>query len=254
MFSSFPQSMLRRVLPFCAALALGGLSPRLEASNDEAIAQLNLSRFVLPAYPAALRQTGVAQGNVIVALETRRTAAGPAGEFLILSATDPQFGDSVARAIAGWRFAEPKAGSPGEGAAGGPTIVRFQFVATGVVTLSVPDFQARRTAALQAEAGGNTVILPTFADLDQSPAILAQPMPAYPAALRSKPVPGTAAVRFFVDTEGRVRLPTVTSATTPEFAEAALSVLGQWRFAPPTLSGKPVIAIGTWTFNFGPAS
>lgn len=246
----FPLS--RHLLIICAGIALFGLSARLHASNDDAIAQLNLSRFVLPEYPAALRQAGVAQGNVIVALETRRSAAGPAGEFLVLSATAPQFADSVSRAIGGWRFAEPKAGSAPEGTTG-PTIIRFQFVSTGVVTLSVPDFQARRTAALNESAGGNTVILPTFADLDRVPASVNQPMPAYPAALRTKPVPGTAAVRFFVDAEGRVRLPSITSASAPEFAEAALGVLSQWRFEPPVLSGKPVIAIGTWTFNFGPA-
>jgi hypothetical protein len=102
-----PQAFRRRALPFCAALALGGLSPRLEASNDDAIAQLNLSRLVLPAYPAALCQTRVAQGNVIVAPGTRRTAAGPAGEFLTLSTTEAQLGDPVSRAILDWRFAGP---------------------------------------------------------------------------------------------------------------------------------------------------
>lgn len=245
--------MKRSLLLICAAVALAGLPARLSASNDEAIAQLNLSRFVLPEYPAALRQAGVAQGHVIVALETRSSAGGPAGGYLVLSATAPQFAESVSRAIAGWRFAEPKTSAATE-AAQGPTIVRFQFVSTGVVTLSVPDFQARRTAAMDQGAASNTVVLPTFADLDQSPEVLAQPMPAYPTALRAKPISGTTAVRFFVDAEGRVRLPSVTSTTAPEFAEAALGVLAQWRFAPPTLGGKPVIAIGTWTFNFGPAS
>lgn len=132
-------------------------------------------------------------------------------------------------------------------------MIRFQFVSTGVVTISVPDYQALRTAKVTS-AAGNRVVLPTFSDLDRVPASLAQPMPGYPDALKSRPVSGSAAVRFFVDEEGRVRLPSVTAATAPEFAEAALSVLPQWRFEAPQLDGKPVIAMGTWSFSFGPAS
>ncbi|HEY0969249.1 MAG TPA: energy transducer TonB [Opitutaceae bacterium] len=246
--------MKRHLLTLCAIISLLAAPARALASNEEAIATLNLSRFALPEYPPGVRQAGIAEGTVIVALETRQAAAGPVGEFLVLSASDPRFIDSVNRAIRAWQFAAPKAGQPTLATIGsGPTVIRFQFVSTGVVMISVPDFQAMRTASTTTPVPP-TIVLPTFSDLDRAPTALAQPMPAYPAALRAKPVPGTAAVRFYVDTEGRVRLPTVTSASGPEFAEAALGVLANWRFEPPQLSGKPVIAIGTWTFNFGPTS
>lgn len=243
--------VLVSLLAFCTAF----LAPlRVLASNEEAIATLNLARFVLPEYPASARQAGLAEGSVIVALETRQASAGHAGEFLVLRASDPRFAESVTRAIRGWQFAEPKPGQATPLTIGsGPTVIRFQFVSTGVVTLSVPDFQALRTAA-SSSAAAPSLVLPTFSDLDHAPAALSQPMPAYPASLRANPVPGTASVRFYVDTEGRVRLPTATSASAPEFVRAAIEVLANWRFEVPKLGGKPAIAIGTWTFNFGPAS
>ncbi len=247
--------MKRPLLTLCAIVSLLASPARTFASNDEAIAQLNLARFVLPEYPASARQAGIGEGHVIVALETRRSSANAPVEYLVMRASDPRFVEPVTRAIKGWQFAAPKPGQPTAATIGsGPTVIRFQFVSTGVVSVSVPDFQAMRTASSVAALQDSTVMLPTFTDLDRAPAALAQPMPAYPAALRANPTPGSAAVRFFVDAEGKVRLPSVTAATAPEFAEAALSVLSQWRFEPPVLSGKPVIAIGTWTFNFGPAS
>lgn len=245
-------ALLRPLL--LAGLAIQAALLPARASNDEAIAVLNLARFQLPEYPAALRQLGVTQGNVIVAIETRRTTASPVDDFLILSSSEPRFAESVTRALGAWRFAAPKATPTSANAANpadGPTIVRFQFVSTGVVTLTVPAY-----AALQAKAGpdalSNRVLLPTFADLDENPAPVTQPMPAYPADLRSQPIPGNAVVKFFLDADGRVRMPSVTSATDPAFGKAALSVLGNWRFQPPRLKGEPTVAIGTWTFNFGP--
>lgn len=247
--------MKRHLLTICAIVSLLASPARTFASNDEAIAQLNLARFVLPEYPANARQAGISEGHVVVALETRRTSASAPTEYLVLRASDVRFVEPVTRAIQGWRFAEPKPGQATPTSVGsGPTVIRFQFLSTGVVSISVPDFQAMRTAATATPQQDNTVMLPTFTDLDHAPKALTQPMPAYPAALRSRPAAGSASVRFFVDTDGRVRLPSVTATTAPEFADAALGVLSQWRFEAPMLNGKAVNAIGTWTFNFGPAT
>ena len=57
-------------------------------------------------------------------------------------------------------------------------------------------------------------------------------------------------MRFYVDEDGRVRLPEVIQATEPEFAEAALAAVKQWRYEPPQLGGRRVIACDNWNFKF----
>lgn len=62
-------------------------------------------------------------------------------------------------------------------------------------------------------------------------------------------------VSFYVDEQGRVRLPEVESALAPELVASALQALQQWAFKPPTLKAKPVLvrAMRAVTFREAPA-
>jgi TonB family protein len=91
---------------------------------------------------------------------------------------------------------------------------------------------------------------PTFQQLDQSPKALVQNMPVYPAALRERGVEGRVSLTFYVDQDGRVRMPRIMTADAPEFGEAALAAVSQWQFEQPLRKGRPVVAREQWTFQF----
>ena len=74
--------------------------------------------------------------------------------------------------------------------------------------------------------------------------------PFYPNEMRGRGEAGTVTLDFYIDGEGRVRLPAADLGTHPSFARAAVEALDQWRFEPPTSEGRPVVVRAIQTFNF----
>ncbi len=65
--------------------------------------------------------------------------------------------------------------------------------------------------------------------------------PSYPPGREGKP--GQAVLRLVVDEKGSVRSPTTVSSSGPEYTEAAIRAVREWKFAPATLNGEPVAAL-----------
>ncbi len=61
-------------------------------------------------------------------------------------------------------------------------------------------------------------------------------------------------VTFFIDEEGRVRIPNVESAVSPLLIPDALRAVLQWSFAPPQVKGKPVLVFTGRLVRFVPRS
>ena len=78
------------------------------------------------------------------------------------------------------------------------------------------------------------------------------PPPEYPKALFRKKVAGSATVSFKVGVRGAVLDPSVVTATAPEFGEAALAAIRQWRFLPKVKAGRPLETRATMPFDFCP--
>jgi TonB family protein len=224
------------------------LTPRLAAaelpSNENSARTMRLERFVLPEFPVFLRHTGVTQGTVVIALS--HDARGRADDVLVLESSDPRFTDAVLEAVRAWRF---NTGPDAEAAREAEIpVVRFAFVSgtISVVSLAVTG-GTRSRKVVRPET---PIELPNFSHLDAMPRAVRQPHPEFPLALRERVAQGNALVKYFVDTEGRVRLPVVVTASAPEFGEAALAAVRQWRFEPPRIDGKPVVALERQFFQF----
>lgn len=234
-------TMLAQLCAFAvlaAPLALSG------ADNAGLAAQLGLTRFVEPEFPDAARLDGFATGHVTVAVS--HNARGEPIDILVLVATHPKMAEAAVNAVREWRF------TPGDNPADlAPHTMRIGFKMQGVVVFPfgknhVEDPEGDTRFIKLSEP----VKVPRVQALARKPRALVQPMPAYPAALAPRQVEGTAAVRFYVDEEGRVRLPELIEATTPEFAEAALAAVAQWRYEPPQAGGRRIVATDHWTFKF----
>lgn len=76
--------------------------------------------------------------------------------------------------------------------------------------------------------------------------------PTYPPALMTAGVEGWAAVRFVVDTNGRVDIATVQSIgfTSPEFHRAVREALPKMKFRPARIGGRPVRQLAEQLFKF----
>lgn len=235
----------RSVLLLCTALlAPFGFAHASELSNQKAADQLSLIKFALPEYPSYLQQIGLTEGTVAMAIE--RNAAGEVADVLVLESTHYRFSDAATEATKVWRFAPLTEGVPA--IATQVPIVRIQFAMDSLTSVLMPTIYVGRP---EMPVRPDQIKVITFAELDRAPAAKTQPMPAFPAELARRGVKGTASVSFFVDTDGKVRIPVVTAADAPEFAQAALAAVRQWRFDAPRKAGKKVNAFETWTFDFG---
>ena len=65
-------------------------------------------------------------------------------------------------------------------------------------------------------------------------------------------VAGNASVSFVIDERGRVRVPIVETADSPELIGVALEVVARWTFDPPRKDGQPVLIERRHLLTFGP--
>lgn len=239
--------MTRSFLPLCAALvAFVGPLVAKDTNNDEAIQKLRLAKFVMPVAPDYVASTGQTEGVVTAAIG--RNAEGQVTDVLVLSSTNAPLSRSVVDAVRQWRFA-----LPGNLASGGKEIfpiVRFRFSAKGVAIVSA--LTGSLAAKNQSVDQDVSVYLPSFADLDAVPNPINHPMPRLTGTAAERAVGGTATVKYFVDQEGKVRVPVVTECSSPELGLAALAAVEQWTFDPPRAGGQPTIALETGQFTFAP--
>jgi hypothetical protein len=75
--------------------------------------------------------------------------------------------------------------------------------------------------------------------------------PQHPGKRVAPPPPApTVLIDFYIDTEGRPRMPVVLRAAHELYALAAVDALLQWRFVPPRHQGRPRIVRATQLFSF----
>lgn len=230
---------------FSVAVLLAPLS-LLGASNEDTFKELGLTRFVDPIFPESLRMEGVAEGSVILAVV--RNAAGVSSDLLVLRATHPKFAEAAEEAVRQWRFT---AGAVPDSS---PRLIQLNFRLEGVIIFptgkNLADEMAIRAAGPNARMAGT---VPALLTLRPEPRALVQTMPRYPAALEASGLTGTASVNFYVDEDGRVRLPEVVAASAPEFGAAAVTAVLQWRYEPPRARGRAVVTRDQWEFKFQPS-
>jgi TonB family protein len=65
-------------------------------------------------------------------------------------------------------------------------------------------------------------------------------------------VAGTVVVSFVIDETGKVRVPIAERTEEPALIDAALGVVGGWRYEPPTHGGEPVLVEERNTLTFRP--
>jgi periplasmic protein TonB len=84
----------------------------------------------------------------------------------------------------------------------------------------------------------------------KAPVLLSRVDPRYPQTLIRTGMPGIVVVRCVIDRNGNLREPQILTATNPAFEGEVRRVIGQWKYRPATLSGRPVDSYLNLTVNF----
>lgn len=259
----------RRILSLLGAGLLGvclhGAEPKKAATDDETLqlpnmevpGGLSLKDFEFPKenelkapdfsandpflkvqFPGEAVHEGVATGRATVGVFL--DAAGQPKDFLLIRCTRTYFGSALLEEAKRRTYVAKQV----KGAAI-PAAFTFSYAfepPPGMNAISNFEAASRRTEDIQ--GGASNVYYPrNEADIDGGQLVPTRvAIPVLPKALippDGKPV--RALVSFYVDEQGRVRLPNVESSLSPQFATAAIASLQQWAFKPPVVKGQPVL-------------
>lgn len=196
-------------------------------------------------YPDQLAIDGIMEGEVRAVINI--DADGKLADCLITAYTHPAFAREVLSSLKSWEY-EPayERGQPLSTRAE----VAFSFQARGmVISLSPSDTLARQWNGV---FGSRTVsYVAKMTELDRPLTAIEAVSPRHPGkSIQPAQPTGHVTLDFYVDAEGRPRMPVVTRASHEWYAHAALEALSQWKFVPPTRAGEPVVVRVLQEFRF----
>ncbi|HWA24281.1 MAG TPA: TonB family protein [Lacunisphaera sp.] len=231
-----------RLIAFLSALAFA--LPASAAFESAKIGPGN----TLPQYPSGLTLLGITKGYAVVAVSI--DAEGKVQDTLVLAYTQPQLARAAREAVSSWTFIPARLdGSP----VPVRTELRFDFTVEGAVISSNITNHFMFDAFDQLGDGAPVYRPGRIAELDRMPERLAGESPRYALQAAKAGIRGKVEVHFYIDEQGGVRLPAVSAGTDLYLMEQALAAVRNWRFAPPTAYGRPVLVAAAQEFDFGDA-
>jgi TonB family protein len=237
--------VLRCLLPGMSLMAGLALAEPWDFSEGPPASLPALSRYEAPVFPQRLRPTTVTSGYATMIFTVRPD--GNIEDAMALEASDPAFIETTIEALQRWRLAAAHSDTVPR-----REVIQFDYRRTGTIA-SLTHSDASKAAWIAAEALTPSIRTMAWEELDDEPERVSGSMPAYPQSLRANPVQGYATIDFVIDVAGAVRVPTVLNASSPEFGDATLTAVRQWRFDPPRQDGTAVNAHVMRSFTFGNA-
>jgi len=220
----------------------GGLSLKdfpFPAENELKVPDFSANDpFLKVQFPGEAVHEGVATGRATVGVFL--DAAGQPKDFLLIRCTKDYFGAALLEEAKRRTYVAKQV----KGAAI-PSAFTFTYAfepPPGMNAISNFEAASRRSEDIQGGAG-YAYRARNETEVDGGQLVQTRvAIPVLPRALvpqDGKPV--RALVSFYVDEQGRVRLPNVESYLPPQFVTAAIAALQQWGFKPPLSKGKPVL-------------
>ena len=199
-------------------------------------------------FPLTLRNSTIMEGEATVAINV--DSKGQLVECLVTGYSRKEFADTAVEALRRWQY-EP-ARLNGES---WPSVqeLHFDFSRTGVVIdmTGLDLIGSRIEQLIQAKYAYRAF---TLSELDRIPTPMVVVSPTAPP-LSPGESKRMVVVDFYIDEEGRVRLPAVKRVEANDvYAASAMAAVKQWRFEPPLCKGRPVLVHTQQPFNFVPKS
>lgn len=233
----------------CATLLASALLPATRtgaapADDDVGIAIHQTGRVLV--FPSNLLQQGVPSGDVEVVLSV--DAKGQLTDLLIVGYTNPEFADAVTAALKTWTY-EP-ARVHGRALA---SRVDLQIEFKSEVSVMVINLGWNYWERMSGQWQHFAYKTYKLGDLDRIPTPVHVIKPVLAKNDSPRGTPHEVTVEFFIDEQGKVRVPTVDRAQADDvYAAATVAAVEQWRFEPPVRHGRPVLVLVQQDFDFRP--
>lgn len=203
-----------------------------------------------PIFPHGLRSAGVSGGEAVFLLEIDEY--GNLNDFLALEATHREFADAVEDVAYRWRYLPTRFDGEPSG-----IIMKLRVTFRNEGDLVVLDSIGAMSAGLASAAtSGNAIRLYRVDELDDFLLPVHQEPLSYVPYLEPGSDPVEFVMDFYVDRQGRVRMPRMRydgSEVRDELIIAAQESLSKWRFQPPRAKGRPVMVQAAQPFVIYPA-
>lgn len=223
-----------------------------EAAGDPNYTPMKVIQTTPAVFPRRVENLGIKKGQVHVSVQVDER--GKLTDHVVTAYSHPAFAEAAVTALKRWDYHPAMV----DGRPRSATVdLTFNFERQGlvVVDMSVTSYVEMRSFNFRPEAYSYRACTLRQLDRIPTPKTVVQPVyPVDPAKLRR---PVEVAVMFFIDEEGRVRLPAVTretSAANEDFAAAAIEAVSKWQFEPPLSKGEPALVAAVQEFKFHPAS
>jgi TonB family protein len=200
-------------------------------------------------FPRRALDVGVTQGDVHVVVQVDES--GKLTDYLLTAYTHRILADSAVSALKRWRFEPAWVNGQARGATADLTFT-FENRGIVVVDLTLTSYVQLRDIQLRPNAYEYHAVSLRQLDRIPTPAKVIQPV-LPPEVLERQKEPVTVTVYFYIDQDGKVRLPAVdrqVSEKNDAFAAASVNAISQWQFEPPLSRGLPVLVAARQEVNF----
>ena len=240
--------MLRFSLPcicfFCGLLpAIGFAASPFEPNPADADLGIAIEQVGVLVFPPRMLYEGISSGDVRAAISVDQD--GNLTDCLLVSYTEKAFAEVAMAAIKRWKYQPAQVHGRTQSSRAD---VIFSFRDQGVFVQSLPGAAERRVieSILQGRFAYQACPL---RDLDRIPT----PVHVVTPTISGGSPKHTVTVGFYIDEEGKVRLPSVPREAADDlFAAAAVKAVEQWRFEPPLRKGQPALVYAEQEFKFNP--
>lgn len=197
-------------------------------------------------YPFSMMLSGIFSGEARVVISV--DAAGQLSDTLVVGYTNAAFAEAAVGALKRWTFEPARAHGV---ARASRAHVLFTF--KNDMSAMVQSLPGMADANALRSAGERYVYRACqLRDLDRIP-IPAQVVAPAPSKGGLRGGKRTVTVEFYIDEEGRVRVPAIGRDEADDtYAAAAVAAVEQWRFEPPVRKGRPVLVLARQDFTFVP--
>ena len=225
--------MLASVLPVTAGLP---------AADSESEAGLRINQTEPAEFPVGALHQGIHSGKVRVVVSV--DAEGKLVDYLVVAYTNEIFVSSAVRALKSWTYEPAKV--HGHVRASRADIA-FVYKGDMVVAVQNADYNITQGMFGQIYKFEPSVLR----DLDHIPVPLHVVTPLIPDGVLAAGEVRVVTVEFYIDQEGKVRVPSVSrEQVDDQLAAAAVDAVEQWSFEPPMRKGQPVLVLAQQDFHF----
>ncbi len=221
-------------------LTVGNLSGLEQPGDNAGIA---IDQVGVLVYPPKLLSSGVFSGELRAVISVNDQ--GTLMDCLVTGYTNEGFVDATMAAMKRWVYQPAMVNGR---ARASRAEVLFNFRDRGVVVQNLPG-AFERQAVFGAREDRYVYGPCQLRELDHIPT----PVHVVPPVIKADGREHSITVEFYIDEEGKVRMPAVARESADDiYAAVAVSAVEQWRFESPLRKGKPVLVYAQQEFTFRP--